>query len=127
MYKPEGYNSVSPYLVVNGAQKMIDLLEGIFKAETLRRFGMPDGSVMHAEVVIGDSVIMIGDSSEQFPPNTHLLHVYVSDVDKTYNKAIALGCQAIEAPVNKDGEPDKRGTFKDFAGNIWSVATQVET
>ena len=57
-YKPENYNSVSPYLVVHGAQRMIELLKSIFDAEELRKYDMPDGTIMHAEVRIDDSVIM---------------------------------------------------------------------
>ena len=63
-YKPAGYNSLSPYLIVNGAQKMIDLLKQVFGARDLRRYDHPDGTIMHAEVQIDDSVIMIADASE---------------------------------------------------------------
>ena len=125
-FKPNGYNSISPYLVVNGAQKMIDLLEKLFNAKKLRRYDMPDGTIMHVELQIDDSVIMIGDSSENFPPNIHLIHVYVSNVDEVFKKAINLGCISMETPSEKEGDPDRRGTFKDFAGNLWSVATQIQ-
>jgi PhnB protein len=124
-YKPSGYNSVSPYLVVNGAQDMIDLLVNLFNAKHLRSYDIPDGSIMHAELQIDDSVIMIGDASEHFPPASHLLHVYVPDVDEVFENAIRLGCTSLEKPSKKEGDPDKRGSFKDFAGNIWSVATQL--
>ena len=67
-FKPRGYNSVSPYFIVKGGQKFIDLMKQIFNAKELRRYDMPDGSIMHAEIQIDDSVIMIGDSSEKFPP-----------------------------------------------------------
>jgi len=60
-FKPTGYNSVSPYFIVNGGQKFISLIKKIFDAEELRRYDMPDGSIMHAEIQIDDSVIMIGD------------------------------------------------------------------
>lgn len=124
-YKPIGYNSVSPYFVVDGAQKMVELLKELFNAQVLRSFDTPDGFIMHMEVLIDDSVIMLGESSEQFPPNTHLLHVYVPNVDETYRKAIELGCIPIETPNERKNDPDKRGTFKDFAGNIWSIGTQI--
>lgn len=124
-YKPIGYNSVSPYFVVDGAQKMVELLKELFNAQVLRSFDTPDGFIMHMEVLIDDSVIMLGESSEQFPPNTHLLHVYVPNVDETYRKAIELGCIPIETPNERKNDPDKRGTFKDFAGNLWSIGTQI--
>lgn len=126
-YKPAGYNSVSPYLVVNGAQRMIDLLQGIFGAEELRRYDNPDGTVMHAEVRIDDSVIMLGDAGDQFPPNQLLIHVYVPDVHKAFEKAIKLGCESLQRPVNKEGDPDTRGMFKDFNGNMWAIGTQKST
>ena len=123
-YKPEGYNSVSPYMVIGGAQKMIDLLKQIFNGQELRKYNKPDGSIMHAEVRIDDSVIMIGDSTDQYPPNKHLLHVYVPDVMKTFDLAIKEGCDPIEKPVQKEGNPDLRGSFRDFAGNEWALSTQ---
>ena len=123
-YKPSGYNSLSPYLIVDGAQKMIDLLKAIFGATELRRYDNADGTIMHVEVRIDDSVIMIADSSSEYPANELLLHVYVPDVHQTFNKAIDLGCVPIEKPVNKEGDPDTRGSFKDFSGNIWAVGTQ---
>ena len=124
-FKPDGYNSVSPYFVVDGAQKMIDMLKQIFSVTELRRYDMPDGSIMHAELRIDDSVIMIGESSDQFPPNNHLIHVYFPNVDEIFAKALAVGCEALEKPRERDGDPDRRGSFKDFAGNTWSVATQL--
>ncbi|PJJ74804.1 putative glyoxalase superfamily protein PhnB [Thermoflavifilum aggregans] len=124
-FKPKGYNSVSPYFVVNGANKLIDLLIKIFDAEVLRKYDMPDGKIMHAEIKIDDSVLMFGDSSDKFPPNKLLTHIYVPDVDKVFQKAIDLGCEPIEEPKERDGDPDRRGAFKDFAGNIWSIATQI--
>jgi uncharacterized glyoxalase superfamily protein PhnB len=80
-WKPDGYPSVSPYLVVAGASTLIDFLERAFGATRLRRFDRPDGTVMHAEVRIGDSVVMVGDGGESWPPVPASLHVYVEDVD----------------------------------------------
>ncbi len=124
-YKPTGYNSVSPYLVVKGAQKMIDILKAIFNANELRRNDMPDGTIMHAEVQIDDSVIMIADSSDKYPPNQHLIHIYVLNVDEIFNKALNIGCEAEEHPKEREGDPDRRGSFKDFAGNSWAIGTQL--
>jgi len=124
-YKPAGYNSLSPYLIVDGAQRMIDLLIRVFDARELRRYDNPDGTIMHAEVRLDDSVLMLGDASEHFPPNTLLLHVYVPNVDETYDRAIQAGCTPMEPPQERTGDPDRRGTFRDFSGNVWSVATQL--
>jgi uncharacterized glyoxalase superfamily protein PhnB len=124
-FKPTGYNSVSPYFIVNGAQRLIDLLKNVFDATELRRYDMPDGTIMHAEIQIDDSVIMLGDSSEKYLPVPAVIHVYVPDVDKTFEKAIEAGCEIVEKPKQQENDPDRRGTFKDFAGNMWSIGTQL--
>jgi len=124
-FKPAGYNSVSPYFIVNGAQRFIDLMKKIFDVNELRRYDMPDGTIMHAEIQIDDSVIMLGDSSDKYPPVPIVIHVYVSDADKTFAKAIEAGCEIIEKPKQQENDPDRRGTFRDFAGNMWSVGTQL--
>lgn len=123
-FKPSGYNSVSPYLVVNGAQKMIDLLQQVFNAEQLRKYDGPDGKVMHTELRIDDSVIMLADATEAWGQNQSLIHVYLPDVDAVYQRALVAGCDAIEPPKEREGDPDRRGSFRDFAGNVWSVSTQ---
>lgn len=125
-FKPSGYNSVSPYFIIDGAQKFIDLLQKIFGATQLRRYDRPDGSIMHAEIRIDDSIIMVGDSSQEFPAVSLIMHVYVSNVDETFDKAVKAGCEIVERPKERDGDPDRRATFKDFAGNTWSVGTQVK-
>ena len=76
--KPEGYNSVSPYLVVDGAEKMIALLKQLFDARELRRYDAEDGRIVHSEVQVDDSVIMIADSNNQYPPAPALIHVYAA-------------------------------------------------
>lgn len=124
-FKPTNYNSVSPYFIINGGQKFIDLMKEIFGAKELRRYDMPDGTIMHAEIQIDDSIIMLGDSSDKFPPVQLVMHVYVPNVDEIFDKAIKAGCEIIEEPYQRDGDPDRRATFKDYAGNMWSVGTQI--
>ena len=123
-FKPTGYNSLSPYFVVRNARRFIDLMKEIFHAEELRRYHMHDGTIMHMELKIDDSIIMLGESSEEYPPTQSLIHVYVADVDSIFKKAIELGCTVVKEPEEKTGDPDRRGTFKDFSGNLWSIATQ---
>jgi PhnB protein len=123
-YKPVDYNSVSPYLVVPGAQRLIDFLGAIFDARVMRRYDNPDGSIMHAEIRVDDSIVMVGDSSSDHPPNTLLIHVYVPDVDETFRRAVAAGGTEAQEPQQRAGDPDRRGSFKDFAGNTWAIATQ---
>jgi PhnB protein len=124
-YKPENYNSLSPYLIVNNAEKLVDLMKIIFNANELRRFDRDNGKIAHCELQIDDTVIMISDSLENYPANKTMLHIYVPDVFKTFDIAIENGCEIVDKPVNKPGDPDTRGAFMDFAGNYWAVSTQT--
>ena len=123
-YKPEGYNSVSSYLVVDDAQRMIELLKVIFDARELRKFPRGDGKIAHVEVLIDDTVIMMCDSTENAKASKSMLHVYVRDVYKTFDLAMANGCTATEKPVSREGDPDTRGGFLDYSGNYWAIGTQ---
>ena len=124
-FKPTGYNSASPYFIVNDAQKFIDQMKAIFDAKELRRFNRPDDTIMHAEIQIDDSVIMLSDATEAYPAMTLVMHVYVPNVDDVFKKVVAAGCDIIEKPKQNEGDPDKRATFKDIAGNMWSIGTQI--
>lgn len=124
-FKPEGYNSVSPYFIVNDAQRMVDLIKGIFDGKELRRYERSDGTISHVEIKVDDSVMMISQATEQYPANQFLLHVYVPDAMKTFRKALELGCKDMGEPKIREGDPDRRGMFQDFAGNVWAVGTQV--
>ncbi len=124
-YKPEGYSSVSAYLVADGAQRVIDFLKRAFDAKETRRYDNPDGTIMHAEVRIDDTVVMIADGGGSWPPFPIWLHVYVPDVDAAYRRALDAGGVSVEVPKQKAGDPDKRGGVKDPAGNTWWLATQV--
>jgi PhnB protein len=123
--KPQGYTSLSPYLVVHGAQKVIDFLKQTFGATELRRYDMPDGSIMHAELRVDDTVVMIADGGGEWPPFPSWLHVCVPDVDATYARALKAGGVSVQAPERKEGDPDRRGGVKDPGGNTWWIATQV--
>ncbi|MBW3470258.1 VOC family protein [Arthrospiribacter ruber] len=126
-YKPTGYNSVSPYFIIEDADRFVALMKKVFDAKALREYQNPDGSIMHAELQIDDSVIMLGNASERFPAVPIVMHVYVPDVDQTWEKALAAGCESVEPPKEREDDPDRRATFKDYGGNMWSIGTQVET
>lgn len=123
-YKPAGYTSVAPYLVVNGAARTIDFLVAVFGAERLHRHDAPNGLVMHAEVRIDDTVVMLADGGEGFGAVPCHVHVYVPDVDATYRRAIEAGAVSVQEPVKKQDD-DKRGGFKDQGGTTWWVGTKV--
>lgn len=125
-WKPDGHSAVAPYLMVREAQRVIDFLTQVFGAVPLRRFDMPDGRVMHAEVRINGSVIMLAEGNDQWAVFPAWMHVYVADVDATYRKALELGAESVQEPRKNKGEPDRRGGVKDPSGNTWWIATQVE-
>jgi PhnB protein len=124
-YKPEDYTTVSPYLVVNGANNTIEFLKHVFGAVELRRFPGAAGKIMHAEVRLDDTVVMIADSVENWPPVPSHVHIYVADVDAIYQCALNAGAASVQAPVKKADE-DKRGGVKDAGGTTWWIATKVE-
>ena len=124
-HKPEGYTTVSPYLIVDGAVTTIEFLSRVFGAKELRHFQGPDGKLMHAEVRIDDTVVMVADGAPGWPPIPSHVHIYVPDVDATYKLALEAGATSVQAPVKKD-DPDKRGGVKDAGGTTWWIGTKVE-
>jgi uncharacterized glyoxalase superfamily protein PhnB len=124
-FRPPGYSIVSPYLIVADAGRTIDFLVRTFDAVELRRFPDASGRLLHAEVRIGDSVIMLADGGEGWPPVPSHVHIYVPDVDATYKLALEAGASPVQEPVKKADE-DKRGGIKDAGGTTWWIATKVE-
>ena len=126
LHKPTGYSTVSPYLVVNGADATIQFLKRVFDATELRRFPNEAGKLMHAEVRIDDTVVMLADPAPpDWPAVASFVHIYVTDVDATYRKALEAGAISVQEPVKKQDE-DKRGGVKDAGGTTWWIATKVE-
>src|SRR3712207_356926 len=123
-HKPAGYTTVTPYLLVAGADTTIDLSARPFGAAELRRFPGPEGGVMHAEGRIEDTVLMVADGVEGWPPVASHVHVYVADVDATCRRALDAGAESVQEPVQKDDE-DRRGGVKDAGGTTWWIATRV--
>jgi len=124
-FKPPGYSTVSPYLVVAGATKTIEFLVRAFGAVELRRFPGGAGKLMHAEVRIGDSVIMLSDGAEGWPPAPAHVHIYVPNVDAVYKSALEAGASPVQEPVQR-GDENKRGAVKDTGGTTWWISTKVE-
>ena len=109
--------------MVDGGQRVIDFLRETFSVKELRRIDRPDGSIIHAEVCIDDTVIMIRDGGDQFPSVPSNLHVYVPDVNVTYGELLPGGVSVQEPHQDKS---DKRAGVRDPGGNTWWIATQVE-
>jgi uncharacterized glyoxalase superfamily protein PhnB len=124
-WKPHGYNAASPYLIVKDAAATMAFLKAGFDAEPLRVIPREDGGLKHAEARIGDSVVMFADAVDGWPAMPAYVHVYVSDVDAIYRRALAAGGKSIAEPAKKD-DADKRGGVQDPGGTTWWIATQVE-
>ena len=123
-FKPDGYNSASPYLVVTDAAATIRFLEQALGARLIRSFPGEAGRVMHAEVRIDDTVVMLADAAPSWPAVPAHVHIYVPDVDAAYAKALEAGAESVQAPVQKQDE-DKRGGVKESGGTTWWLATRV--
>ena len=123
---PDGYHAVTPYLTVRGAAKAIEFLKKAFGAETVfEPMKRPDGLIMHAELKIGDSRVMVADASEQCQPTQAQLYVYVPDADATYQRAIAAGATSSMAPTDMF-YGDRSGGVEDPCGNQWWISTHKE-
>ena len=123
---PDGYHTVTPYLTVRGASKVIEFLKQAFGAklshEPIRR---PDGSIMHAQVIIGDSRIMIAEENEMAKATTSTLYLYVPNVDSVYQLAVKAGGAKVMEPTDMF-YGDRSGGVKDPSGNSWFIATHTE-
>ncbi|HYJ80534.1 MAG TPA: VOC family protein [Longimicrobiaceae bacterium] len=123
-HKPEGYTSVAPYLIVDGAARTIEFLVRVFDAVELRQLPGEGGRLMHAEVRIDDTVVMLADGVEGWPPVPAHVHVYVPDADATYRRALEAGAESVQPPVKQEDE-DRRGGVKDAGGTTWWISTKV--
>ncbi len=122
---PEGMHTVTPFLVVDGANEFIRFIEQSFDGKTTSIMKTKDGKVMHASVQIGDSQVMVTDATEQYPAGTCRLYLYVDDVDKTYKKAINAKGTSLREPTD-EFYGDRSSGVKDNWGNEWWIATHVE-
>ena len=130
---PDGYHTVTPYIYVNGAANAIEFYKKAFGAEEVMRFPGPGGKIMHAEVKIGDSIVMLAD---EFPemgvksPGAYggspvSMAIYVADVDARFNQAVTAGAKAVRA-VKDQFYGDRSGTLTDPFGHTWTIATHME-
>jgi PhnB protein len=123
---PDGYHTITPYLVVRGAAKVVDFMKRAFGAEyAFEPMLAPDGTIMHGELTIGDSRVMISEATEQHPALPCMLHLYVPDVDAVYKRAVAAGGTAVREPADQF-YGDRGGGVKDPAVNYWHIATHKE-
>ncbi len=120
---PEGYPTVAPYLIVDDAPRIITFLEDAFGGTLVRR-AEDEGRVMHAEVRVGDSIVMMGSASEEWPALRAMIHLYLPDVDAVYRRALEAGGTVVREPETMP-YGDRSGGVMDPAGNQWWIATRV--
>ncbi len=116
------FKNIAPYILVNGAPRLIDFLKNAFAATERIRVPRPDGSVMHCEVAVGNSVIELGDSNEQYPPRPATVHLYVADADAAFERALQAGAIPVEAVADRPWG-DRQGCVRDVFANLWRIAT----
>jgi PhnB protein len=121
---PDGYHNVTPYLVVADAAPLLEFVKTAFGATEKMQMPGPDGRIAHAEVIIGDSVIMMG-SGQPASLMPGMIYLYVDDTDATYKRAVAAGAASVEEP-NDAFYGDRRAAVKDSTGNHWFIATAQE-
>ena len=122
---PDGYHSVTPYLMVQGVAALIDFLKQAFGADEIFRMPRPDGAIMHAEVKIGDSMIMMGEAMGEHQPMPGSICLYVNDADAVYQCALQAGATTMMEPGDQFWG-DRQAGIKDPVGNFWWIATHKE-
>src|SRR5271165_5294742 len=130
---PPGFHSLTPHLAINGAAKYIDFLKSAFDAVEISRSPGPGGKLMHAQVRIGDSILMFADdfgSEMGLPPLAQgrlpfHLNLYVPDADATWAKALAAGCE-VTMPIGNQFWGDRYGHVRDPFGMSWAISTRIE-
>ncbi len=124
-YKPEGYHNVTALITADGANDLIAFLEDVFGTTVRFRMDAPGGKVGHAELMLGDSVIMVADPDERGLKTSASLHIYVEDCDAACSRAVAAGATLEDAPETHF-YGDRSGCVSDRWGNRWYIATHVE-
>jgi uncharacterized glyoxalase superfamily protein PhnB len=121
---PEGYHSVTPYLIGNAA-KVLDFAKAVFDAQETFRMPGPNNTIGHAEFRIGDSHLMIADGGTEWPAMPCSLYVYVENVDEAYKRALKAGATSLKEPADQF-YGDRSASVRDAAGNIWGIGTHIE-
>jgi len=122
---PEGFHTVTPYLIVDRAAEVIEFAKRAFGAQVTFQMTNKDGSIGHSELRIGDSMIMLSSAREQWKAMPTMIHLYVDNCDTWYAKAIEAGAEPV-MPVADQFYGDRSGGVKDVAGNYWWLATHVK-
>ena len=124
MKLPEGYHTITPYFTVSDADQLLEFLVEAFGGAIVATNRYPTGRIQHARVRVGDSVIMINESNEQYPVNVSQMHLYVDEVEMVFSKALSAGAVSIMEP-NERPHGDRMAGVKDPCENIWWIATHA--
>ena len=124
-YMRPGFTSITPYIIVNGAAQFLEFLKNAFNGVERLRVPAPDGTLMHAEVALGNGIIEAGDANAQIPPAPTDVHLYVDDADATFDRALVAGASPIYRPTDEHPSGDRWGAVKDPFGNRWYIATPL--
>jgi PhnB protein len=124
-HRPDGYSMVTPYLVVADAEGFVDFVTRIFDAEEGNRMSDAAGAILHTEVRLDDSRIMVANATAEWPPRPGTFYVYVEDVDRVFAHALAAGATSLMEPADQF-YGDRHGGVLDSNGNQWWIATRVE-
>ena len=122
---PDGYHTVTPYLIVDDVAKLIEFTQAAFGAEQSELMSGPDGKIRHAEAVMGDSKVMMGQAGGETKAMPGCLYLYVEDVDAVYAKALEAGAKSVNEPKNQFYGDRSAGVI-DPLSNFWGIATHVE-
>jgi len=122
---PEGHQAVIPYLVVDGAEKVIEFLKQTFDAKEMVRMTGPDGTIGHTEVRIGDCVVMLSEARDPWKPMPAMIYVYTEDVDAAYRRALEAGATSVSEPKDQF-YGDRSAGVTDACGNQWWIGTHIE-
>src|SRR6058998_116293 len=122
---PQDYGTVTPYLIVDGVPRLIDFLRETFHAEEKARINDKEDHVGHAEIKIGNSIVMMADSTAQYNPIPSQLYVYVDNVDHTHKRGLEAGGISEQEPTTQF-YGDRTAAVKDPTGNVWWIATHIE-
>ena len=122
---PEGYRSVTPYLIVNDADALLRFVKEAFNARVKEEHRMPDGTLMHADVIIGDSHVMMGQAGGRWRPIPGSILLYVEDADATYAAGLKAGGKSVQELTNQF-YGDRSGGIEDPSGVTWWISTHIE-
>jgi PhnB protein len=122
---PEGYHTITPYLLVSDVAALMEFLTKAYGATERGKLAGPDGLIVHAEMLVGNSIVMMGQPEKAEDIRRTMLHMYVPDVDAAYQRCLAAGAVSVREPKNQF-YGDRSGSVKDPTGNDWYIATHVE-